>query len=184
MGKALNGLSKESLAIYADKIPIDKYHHHLDSVNSMLEEIKENRRDFVFNSLQSPICEKWDNLLAALYANEDFLGDIVISSYSNLVLNCMFRKYAKRDVFFKELQSALALFEEYLFAWYPSHTRAMSVYFLGLTRLYMLRLVQVNLGISWEEEEDLEKQWRNVMEEAGRHRACWKHSDHKIEDIL
>ena len=101
-----------------------------------------------------------------------------------MVLNCRFIKYAKRDVFFKELQSALAFFEEYLFAWYPSHTRAMSVYFLGLTRLYMLRLVQVNLGISWEEEEGLEKQWRNVMEEAGRHRACWKYSDHKIEDIL
>lgn len=123
-------------------------------------------------------------MLTTLFEKEEFLNDIIISSYSNLILGCMIKKYENVNAFFEEMEKVLEALEEHLFAWYSSHTRAMSVYFIDITKLYMLRLVQENLKISWEKRETLKGRLLELLLIAARHSDYWKYAKNKADNIL
>lgn len=185
MGKALNDLSEESLKAYADTICIDKYNHDFLEVNCMLNEIRNDRWHFIFENLQKPICDKWENLLAAWLEKEEFFNDVVINSYANLILFCMIKRYENEDILNQDIERALDVFENNLFAWHSSISRAMSVYFIDITRLYMFKLVLANHKISWEENRaKLKKRLQSLFMEAKRHRDYWKYAKSKADDIL
>ncbi len=184
MGKALNDLSEDGLNVYADTICIDKYKHNFSEVNRMWEEVRDDRWYFIFGNLQKTICAKWENLLATCLEKEEYFNDIVISSYANLILFCMIHKYQNEDLLIQDLEKALDIFENHLFAWHSSYSRAMSVYFIDITRLYMFKLVLTNHKISWENREELKKRLQSMFGEARRHGYYWKYAETKADDIL
>lgn len=184
MGKALNNLSEEELNVYSDTICIDKYNHDFSKVNRMWEEIKDDRWQFIFASFQKTICEKWENLLTTCLEKEEYFKDIVVNSYANLILFCMIKKYENEDILVQDIKRALDIFENHLFAWHSSYSRAMSVYFIDLTRLYMLKLVLSNHKISWENREELKERLQSLFMKARRYGDYWKYAESKADDIL
>lgn len=184
MGKALNYLSEEGLKVYADTIHMDKYKHDFSEVNRMWEEIRDDRWNFIFDSLQKTICETWENLLTVWLEEGEYFNDIVINSYANLILFCMIKKYENEDILIRDLERALDIFENHLFAWHSSYSRAMSVYFIDITRLYMFKLVLVNHKVSWENREQLKKRLQSLFMQARRYGDYWKYAEGKIDDIL
>lgn len=184
MGKALNELSEETLRVYADTICIDKYKHDFLEVNRMLKKIRNDRWNFIFDNLQKIICEKWENLLVAWVEKEEFFNGIIINSYANLILFCMIKKYENEDILIQDIERALDVFENHLFAWHSSNSRAMSIYFIDITRLYMLKLVLANHKISWENRKELKKRLQSLFMEAKRHRNYWIYTESKVDDIL
>lgn len=184
MGKALNDLSEAGLNVYADTICIDKYKNYFTEANRMWKEIRDDRWHFIFDILQKTICERWENLLAAWLEKEEFFNDVVINSYANLILFCMIKKYENEDILIQDLERALDIFENHLFAWHSSHSRAISVYFIDITRLYMLKLVLANHKISWENREELKKRLHSLFTEAKRYRDYWKYAESEADDIL
>ncbi len=184
MGKALNDLSEEGLNVYADTICIDKYKHNFSEVNRMWKEIRDDRWDYIFDSLQKVICNKWDNMLSAWLEKGEFFNDVIISSYANLILFCMIKRYENEDLLIQDLERALDIFESHLFAWHSNSSRAMSVYFIDITRLYMLKVVLANHKISWKNREELKERIQSLFIQARRYMGYWKYSDNKVDDIL
>lgn len=184
LGKALNDLSEESLQVYADSICIDRYKHYLAEINSMIKELRDDKRNFIFDNLQKVICEKWENLLATSLQKEENFNDIVISSYTNLILSCMIKKYENENLLMQDLDRALNIFEKHLFAWHFSYSRAISVYFIDITRLYMFKLVLVNHKILWKNQDELKNRMRSLFMEAKRYGHYWEYAESEADDVL
>lgn len=184
MGKALNDLSDQGLNVYAKAIRIDKYNHYMHEVDCMCKEIREDKWTTIFMSLQKVICEKWENMLNECLEKEEFFNDVIINSYANIILFCMLEKYENEDLLFQDLHKALDIYEKHLFAWHSNYSRAMSVYFIDVTRLYMLKLVLTNHKISWKNHEELRKRLQDLFIEERRNGEYWKYNERKIDDIL
>lgn len=184
MGKALNYLSEEGLRVYANTISLNKYKYNLSKVDCMLKEIRDDRWDYIFTSFQKIICDRWENLLVTWSEKEEYFNDIIINSYANLILSCMIKKYENEDILLRDIEKALDIFEGHLFAWYPNYSRAMSIYFIDITRLYMLKLVLSYRKISWDNREELRNRLKSIFLEAKRYRHYWKYANNKADDIL
>jgi len=96
----------------------------------------------------------------------------------------MMKKYENEVILIQDLDRALDIFENHLFVWHSSYSRAMSVYFIDITRLYMLKLVLANHKISWENREELKKRLLSLFTEARHYGDYWKYAESEADNIL
>jgi len=182
IGRALNSLSDNAIKIYAENINLQRGVGYFEQVNTLLEQIEKENWDKIFSSITEIIYRKWNDLLDKSKA-EKGIDDIIICSYSNLILCCMLNLFSNQDNFFIELNDILETCDKYLYTWHSDSSVMKTAYFVYATKLYMLRLIQINCKFTLYK--DLNDKLKTVCGLLENYRDYWKYTTNgkTLEDV-
>jgi|GEM_PF-2613860 len=180
IGLALGDLSEDAIKLFAENITIGRGSlDFVEAVNSLLNSIKADKFDHVINAIAETIYSKWCNLLENTQI-EKGVDEVIVCSYSNLILCSMLKLFANVDDFNYELNCVLSEMENCLYAWYADSSSMLSKYFVCATKIYMLNLVSQNHIFNIYMNKPLFDKLHRVCTLIGNHHDFWKYSRNGI----
>lgn len=143
MSKVLGELTTKNRRLYADTISLNSKDNSLYKyVGIMLDGIDVDKFDSIIFDIEDTVNMRWDGYLKTLLSSKEFIPGILINSYSDLILNCLCKKYQDTRLFVDDLLNAVTEFNQAINKWYYEETEFSSMYFIYATKLLFLNSAQ------------------------------------------
>lgn len=140
---ALSDMQVTEREMYANSINIDnKGCNYYDYVRILLQNIDGTKFDSFITDINEIIYQRWNDYLSNLLISKEFVSDIILTSYGDLILNCLCKRYEDKELFFMDFENVLNKFNEATYKWYEEGTEFSSMYYIYATKLFFFKKVQ------------------------------------------
>lgn len=155
-----------------------KYKNAKDVLTEQLEFIQygKNGNGNIKNLYQlcQGLFDKWQELLQSLLQNQQYINDIVYSSYYFCVLQYIHMEYDVQQLF-NEIEKTLEEIKHHQYSWKKSSSDEHIHYFIGLTKLYTWGSVFHQRSLQWTGYQHLQKTIQKILHD----RQAWLWYIHK-----
>ncbi|QSB12323.1 hypothetical protein JTI58_12220 [Lysinibacillus fusiformis] len=155
-----------------------KYKNAKDILTEQLEFIQYGKNGYgnIKNLYQlcQGLFDKWQELLQSLLQNQQYINDIVYSSYYFGVLQYIHMEYDVQQLF-NEIEKTLEEIKHHQYSWKKSSSDEHIHYFIGLTKLYTWGSVFHQRSLQWTGYQHLQKTIQKILHD----RQAWLWYIHK-----
>lgn len=149
LNAALNNMSVSGRKEYAKTIRLNaKDKTNYENIRILLEHIEKDKYGPFVNDIKDIICNRWREYLENLLNSREFIQDVIINSYFDLILSCFCEKYKDENLFFMNLSKIVEEFNNSIYKWYEKETEFSSMYYIYITKLFLLKKIQEENKIS------------------------------------
>jgi hypothetical protein len=141
--RTLEQLSRDALKIYAQTICLDMQTQH-DALGILSQEfgrLPNSSKDYILENISNIIWERWCLLIEQKKKNFVFLNKIMITGYTNLILNGFLYTLNSKEEWKSCFLNYAEILNQNMSAWYETQTKMSNIFFYDITQLYYILLV-------------------------------------------
>jgi hypothetical protein len=141
--RTLEQLSRDALKIYAQTIRLDMQTQHgeLSILSQEFGFLPNNSKNYILENISNIIWERWCLLIEQKKNNFVFLSKIMITGYTNLILNALRYTLNSKEEWKSYFLNYAEILSQDMYAWYETQTKMSNIFFYDITQLYYILLV-------------------------------------------
>lgn len=163
LGLVLSGLGEQALIIFAKTIRMDLSEDQCAIISDSLGRMKMEEMERVQQVCAAVLYSRWKEYLEMLHEKKSGLHGIQTSGYQALIFQAIRYVYREQNGWEREVMDSLSLYEEDMCNWYKSVVELSTVFFIHMSKLFLLLCVGAELGFCPGNE------LRHMLEGAARH---------------
>lgn len=142
--RTLEQLNRDALKIYAQTICLDMQTQH-DNFGVLSQEfglLPNDSKDYILENISNIIWERWCLLIEQKKKNFVFLNKIMITDYTNMVMNALIYTLNSREEWKSYFLNYAEILNQDMYAWYETQAKMCNVFFFDITQLYYILLAR------------------------------------------
>lgn len=171
---SLSTLDTPYVDIYLRTVEMNTHHSDIENNRILITTLIDNGNIKNLYQLCQGLFDKWQELLQSLLQNQQYINDIVYSSYYFGVLQYIHMEYDVQQLF-NEIEKTLEEIKHHQYSWKKSSSDEHIHYFIGLTKLYTWGSVFHQRSLQWTGYQHLQKTIQKILHD----RQAWLWYIHK-----
>lgn len=181
---------REALEVYAKTITLNLSNtkNELGVITQAFQSISDSSKTYILEHISTILYQRWHLLIDQKKKAYDFLNEIWITGYTNLLLNAFPYILRDRKKWKSRFLTSAKQFEQDMYAWYQSQVNRSSIFFYDLTQIYYLLIVGSQCQfVQSEDDTEIQQCLQKINILIHRYASSWSEKDtqkSKLEEML